>query len=77
MREDPQHGGQWEPVGNPYDNPPSAHIHGLVIPWLKGYLPMKLELDDLKSRPKVLALGKHATVPAGTPAGTIIIRKDA
>lgn len=77
LREDPQQGGQWEPVGNPYENPPSAHIHGLVIPWLKGYLPMKLELDDLKSRPKVLALGKHEAVPAGTPAGTIIVRKDA
>lgn len=77
LREDPQHGGQWEPVGNPYENPPSAHIHELVIPWLKGYLPMKLELDDLKSRPKVLSLGKHEAVPAGTPAGTIIIRKDA
>lgn len=77
LREDPQQGGQWEPVGNPYENPPSAHIHELVIPWLKGYLPMKLELDDLKSRPKVLSLGKHEAIPAGTPAGTIIIRKDA
>ena len=77
LREDPQHGGQWEPVGNPYENPPSAHIHELIIPWLRGYLPMKLELDDLKSRPRVMSLGKHEAVPAGTPAGTIIIRKDA
>lgn len=76
LREDPQQGGQWEPVGNPYANPPSSHILELVVPWLKGYLPLKLEVDDLRSRPKVLSLGKHEAVPAGTPAGTIIVRKD-
>ena len=77
LREDPQQGGQWEPVGNPYANPPSAHILELVVPWLKGYLPLKLEVDDLRSRPRVISLGKHEAVPAGTPAGTIIVRKDA
>ena len=77
LREDPQQGGQWEPVGDPYANPPSAHILELVVPWLKGYLPLKLEVEDLRSRPKVLPLGKHEAVPAGTPAGTIIVRKDA
>lgn len=77
LREDPQRGGQWEPVGNPYANPPSAHIHELVVPWLKGYLPLKLEVDDLRSRPKVLSLGKREAVPTGTPEGTIIVRKDA
>lgn len=77
LREDPQQGGQWEPVGNPYANPPSNHILELVVPWLKGYLPLKLEVDDLRSRPRVLSLGKHEAVPAGTPAGTIIVRKDA
>ena len=76
LREDPQQGGQWEPVGNPYANPPSNHILELVVPWLKGYLNLKLEVDDLRSRPKVLSLGKHEAVPAGTPAGTIIVRKD-
>lgn len=76
LREDPQQGGQWEPVGNPYANPPSNHILELVVPWLKGYLPLKLEVDDLRSRPKVLSLGKHEAVPAGAPAGTIIVRKD-
>nr|DAQ26360.1 MAG TPA: Spherulation-specific family 4 [Caudoviricetes sp.] len=76
LREDPQRGGQWEPVGNPYANPPSAHIHELVVPWLKGYLPLKLEVDDLRSRPRVLSLGKHEAVPAGTLSGTIIVRKD-
>ena len=76
LREDPQQGGQWEPVGNPYANPPSSHILELVVPWLKGYLPLKLEVDELRSRPAVLSLGKHEAVPAGTPAGTIIVRKD-
>ena len=77
LREDPQQGGQWEPIGNPYANPPSSHILELVVPWLKGYLPLKLEVDELRSRPRVLSLGKHEAVPAGTPAGTIIVRKDA
>lgn len=76
LREDPQQGGQWEPIGNPYANPPSSHILELVVPWLKGYLPLKLEVDELRTRPKVLSLGKHEAVPAGTPAGTIIVRKD-
>lgn len=76
LREDPQQGGQWEPVGNPYANPPSSHILELVVPWLKGYLPMKLEVAELRSRTRVLSLGKHEAVPAGTPAGTIIVRKD-
>ena len=77
LREDPQQGGQWEPVGNPYANPPSNHILELVVPWLKGYLTLKLEVAELRSRPKVLSLGKHEAVPAGTPAGTIIVRKEA
>lgn len=76
LREDPQRGGQWEPVGNPYANPPSQHILDLVVPWLRGYLPLKQEVDDLRSRPAVLSLGKHEAVPAGTKAGTIIVRKD-
>ena len=77
LREDPQQGGQWAPVGNPYANPPSQHILDLVVPWLKGYLPLKLEVEELRSRPKVLSLGKREAIPAGTPAGTIIVRKDA
>ena len=77
LREDPQQGGQWEPVGNPYENPPSNHVLELVVPWLKGYLPLKLEVDDLRSRPRVLSLGKHEAVPAETKPGTIIVRKEA
>ena len=77
LREDPQQGGQWAPVGNPYANPPSQHVLELVVPWLKGYLPLKLEVEELRTRPRVLSLGKREAVPAGTPAGTIIVRKDA
>ena len=77
LREDPQQGGQWAPVGNPYANPPSQHILDLVVPWLKGYLPLKLEVEELRTQPKVLSLGKREAIPAGTPAGTIIVRKDA
>lgn len=77
LREDPQQGGQWEPVDSPYANPPSSHILELVVPWLKGYLPLKLEVDVLRSRPVVISLGKHEAIPAGTPAGTIIVRKEA
>lgn len=77
LREDPQRGGQWEPVGNPYANPPSQHILELVVPWLRGYLPLKLEVDELRSQPRVLSLGKHGAVPTGTKPGTIIVRKEA
>lgn len=50
--EDPNQGGQWEPVGNPYENPPSKHILDLVVPWLKGFLPLQQKVQDL---PKTLA----------------------
>ena len=50
--EDPNRGGQWEPVGNPYENPPSKHILDLVVPWLKGFLPLQQTVNDL---PKTLA----------------------
>ncbi len=48
--EDPQNGGQWHPVGNPYENPPGAEIRELIIPWLKGYLKLKLMSSDLMTR---------------------------
>ena len=50
--EDPNNGGQWAPVGNPYENPPSKHILDLVMPWLKGFLPLQQKVQDL---PKTLA----------------------
>lgn len=75
--EDPQNGGQWHPVGNPYENPPSAEIRELIIPWIKGYLKLKLKVDNLKipEVPKMIVLGQDDPVPAGTPSGTVIVRR--
>lgn len=75
--EDPQNGGQWHPVGNPYENPPGAEIRELIIPWLKGYLKLKLKVDNLKipEIPKMIVLGPGDPVPAGTPSGTVIVRR--
>ena len=75
--EDPQNGGQWHPVGNPYENPPGAEIRELIIPWLKGYLKLKLKVDNLKipEVPKLIILGPDDPVPAGTQAGTVIVRR--
>lgn len=75
--EDPQNGGQWHPVGNPYENPPGAEIRELIIPWLKGYLKLKLKVDNLKipEVPKMIVLGSDDPVPAGTPSGTVIVRR--
>lgn len=75
--EDPQNGGQWHPVGNPYENPPGAEIRELIIPWLKGYLKLKLKVDNLKipEIPKIIVLGPDDPVPAGTPSGTVIVRR--
>ena len=75
--EDPQNGGQWHPVGNPYENPPGAEIRELIIPWLKGYLKLKLKVDNLKipEVPKLIVLGPDDPVPAGTQSGTVIVRR--
>ena len=75
--EDPQNGGQWHPIGNPYENPPGAEIRELIIPWLKGYLQLKLKVDNLKipEVPKLIILGPDDPVPAGTQSGTVIVRR--
>lgn len=75
--EDPQNGGQWHPVGNPYENPPGAEIRELIIPWIKGYLKLKLKVDNLKipEVPKLIVLGPDDPVPAGTQSGTVIVRR--
>lgn len=75
--EDPQNGGQWHPVGNPYENPPGAEIRELIIPWIKGYLKLKLKVDNLKipEVPKMIVLGPNDPVPAGTQSGTVIVRR--
>lgn len=79
--EDPQHGGQWEPVGNPYANPPGEKLRELVIPWIKGYLDIKLDVDRLKANTgptgaTVLVLSKDEAVPPGTKSGTVIVRRN-
>ena len=75
--EDPQNGGQWHPIGNPYENPPGAEIRELIIPWIKGYLKLKLKVDNLKipEVPKMIILGPDDPVPAGTQSGTVIVRR--
>lgn len=89
--EDPNRGGQWEPVGNPYANPPSAQLTHLTAAWIRGTLEMELTIEDLKAQiaelkkgggggaaPKnpFLVLGPNDPIPADTPNDTIIIRKE-
>lgn len=62
--EDPNRGGQWEPVGNPYANPPSEQLIKLTSSWIRGTLGLHLEVEDLKAQLEAL---KKAG--AGAPAG--------
>ena len=75
--EDPQNGGQWHPIGNPYENPPGDEIRELIVPWIKGYLKLKLKVDNIKipEVPKFIVLGPDDPVPSGTQAGTVIVRR--
>lgn len=90
--EDPDRGGQWEPVGNPYANPPSEQLIRLTSAWIRGTLELELTIEDLKAQiaelkkgggggaaPKnpLLVLGPNDPIPAGTPNDTVIIRKEA
>ena len=63
----------WQPVREP----PGAEIRELIIPWLKGYLKLKLKVDNLKipEVPKMIVLGPDDPVPAGTPSGTVTVRR--
>lgn len=61
--EDPNQGGQWEPVGNPYENPPSKHILDLVVPWLKGFLPLQQTVQDLPKTLEPIPLNPGRFVP--------------
>ena len=61
--EDPNRGGQWEPVGNPYENPPSKHILDLVVPWLKGFLPLQQKVQDLPKTLEPIPLNPGRFVP--------------
>lgn len=64
--EDPNRGGQWEPVGNPYANPPSEQLIKLTSSWIRGTLGLHLEVEDLKAQLEAL---KKAAPPAGAGAG--------
>ena len=64
--EDPNRGGQWEPVGNPYANPPSEQLIKLTSSWIRGTLGLALEVEDLKSQIDAL---KKGGAQAGAPAG--------
>ena len=64
--EDPNRGGQWEPVGNPYANPPSEQLIRLTSSWIRGTLGLHLEVEDLKAQVEAL---KKAAPAAGAGAG--------
>ena len=64
--EDPNRGGQWEPVGNPYANPPSEQLIRLTSSWIRGTLGLHLEVEDLKAQIEAL---KKGGAQAGAGAG--------
>jgi len=64
--EDPNRGGQWEPVGNPYANPPSEQLIKLTSSWIRGTLGLHLEVEDLKAQVEAL---KKAGAQAGAQPG--------
>lgn len=64
--EDPNRGGQWEPVGNPYANPPSEQLIRLTSSWIRGTLGLHLEVEDLKAQVEAL---KKGGAQAGANAG--------
>lgn len=64
--EDQNRGGQWEPVGNPYANPPSEQLIKLTSSWIRGTLGLALEVEDLKAQVEAL---KKAAPAAGAGAG--------
>lgn len=64
--EDPDRGGQWEPVGNPYANPPSEQLIRLTSSWIRGTLGLHLEVEDLKAQVEAL---KKGGAQAGANAG--------
>lgn len=87
--EDPNRGGQWEPVGNPYENPPSEQLIKLTSSWIHGTLDLNLTIEDLKAqiaelkksgagaaKNPFLVLGPNDPIPAGTANDTVIIRRE-
>ena len=91
--EDPNRGGQWEPVGNPYANPPSEQLIRLTSSWIRGTLGLHLEVEDLKAQlevlkkagahpgagqaGKLLVLGPNDPLPQDVTDDTVIVRREA
>lgn len=63
-------GGQWQPVGNPYENPPSPQFEQLIIPWIKDYLPIYDKMLELEK--KVEALPKPGAGGGGGAANQAV-----
>ena len=72
--EDPNRGGQWEPVGNPYANPPSEQLIRLTSSWIRGTLGLHLEVEDLKAQVEALKKGgAQAGVNAGQSGKLLVL----
>lgn len=55
-------GGQWQPVGNPYENPPSPQFEQLIIPWINDYLPVYDKMLELEKKVDALPKGRAPEV---------------
>ena len=75
LREDPNRGGQWEPVGNPYANPPSDQLIRLTSSWIRGTLGLHLEVEDLKAQLEALKKGgaQAGAQPGAGQAGKLLV----
>ena len=73
--EDPNRGGQWEPVGNPYANPPSEQLIRLTSSWIRGTLGLALEVEDLKAQIEALRKGgaQAGAQPGAGQAGKLLV----
>ena len=73
--EDPNRGGQWEPVGNPYANPPSEQLIKLTSSWIRGTLGLHLEVEDLKAQIEALKKGgaQAGAQPGAGQSGKLLV----
>ena len=71
--EDPNRGGQWEPVGNPYANPPSEQLIKLTSSWIRGTLGLALEVEDLKAQIEALKKAAPAAGAGDGAAGKLLV----
>lgn len=73
--EDPNRGGQWEPVGNPYAHPPSEQLIRLTSSWIRGTLGLHLEVEDLKAQLEALKKGgaQAGAQPGAGQSGKLLV----